>query len=375
MKKIALSIIFFGSFCCLTLLNTLQAQIPLTTSPSGGNKKASVSEMIGITKVSIQYDRPRVNGREGKIWGGLVPEGFADLGFGSSKAAPWRAGANENTVISFSTDVLINGNLLKAGSYGFFIAYGSDESILIFSNNHTSWGSFFYDPKDDALRLNIKPIANPISQEWLKYEFINQTENTAVVSLQWEKLKFEFKVEVDLVTTQLESFRKELKTEKGFLWQSWNQAVEFCIQKNTNLDEALVWADSATSFNFGGDRSFSAWSNKAQLFRLKNKTDEADKIMTKALPLGNMFEIHQYGKLLLSQKENSKAFEIFKYNFQRFPTEFTTLVGMARAYSANGDFKTSLKFAKEAFAKVPDPGNRMNLELMIEKLKSNKDIN
>jgi len=375
MKKIALSIIFFGSFCCLTLFNTLQAQIPLTTSPSGGNKKASVSEMIGITKVSIQYDRPRVNGREGKIWGGLVPEGFADLGFGSSKAAPWRAGANENTVISFSTDVLINGNLLKAGSYGFFIAYGSDESILIFSNNHTSWGSFFYDPKDDALRLNIKPIANPISQEWLKYEFINQTENTAVVSLQWEKLKFEFKVEVDLVTTQLESFRKELKTEKGFLWQSWNQAVEFCIQKNTNLDEALVWADSATSFNFGGDRSFSAWSNKAQLFRLKNKTDEADKIMTKALPLGNMFEIHQYGKLLLSQKDNSKAFEIFKYNFQRFPTEFTTLVGMARAYSANGDFKTSLKFAKEAFAKVPDPGNRMNLELMIEKLKSNKDIN
>src|SRR4030095_9242885 len=93
------------------------SQIPLTTAPSGGNKKASVSERIGLTDVTIHYDRPGVKGREGKIWGQLVHAGFIDQGFGSSKSAPWRGGANENTTIEFSTDVTIDGKPLPAGKY------------------------------------------------------------------------------------------------------------------------------------------------------------------------------------------------------------------------------------------------------------------
>ena len=96
------------------------AQIPLTVLPSGGNKKAAISERIGLTDVTINYDRPGVKGREGKIWGQLVHVGFIDQQFGSSKAAPWRAGANENTTIKFSTDVKIEGQSLSAGKYGFF---------------------------------------------------------------------------------------------------------------------------------------------------------------------------------------------------------------------------------------------------------------
>src|SRR5205085_10764468 len=100
---------------------TSQAQ--LTTAASGGNKKAVVGERIGLTDVVIHYDRPGVKGREGKIWGQLIPAGYTDLGFGSSKASPWRAGANENTTIEFSKDVTIEGQPLKAGIYGFFVAY------------------------------------------------------------------------------------------------------------------------------------------------------------------------------------------------------------------------------------------------------------
>src|SRR5690349_23801806 len=109
------------------------AQIPLTVSPSGGNKKASVSERIGLTDITIHYDRPGVKGREGKIWGQLIPVGYIDPGFGSSKSSPWRAGANENTTIEFSHDVTIEGQPIKAGRYGFFIAYDPNESTLIFS--------------------------------------------------------------------------------------------------------------------------------------------------------------------------------------------------------------------------------------------------
>ena len=123
-------------------LATLSAQITLTTLPSGGNKKAIIGERVGLTDILIHYSRPGVKGREGKIWGQLVPAGYVDLGFGNTKSSPWRAGANENTTIEFSNDVTIEGQPLKAGKYGFFIAYDSTESTLIFSKNSTSWGSY-----------------------------------------------------------------------------------------------------------------------------------------------------------------------------------------------------------------------------------------
>ena len=148
MKKIIsiLSMLTFFSIISYT-------QIPLTVLPSGGNKKAIVAEQIGLTKVVINYDRPHVNNREGKIWGQLVPVGYTDQGFGNSKAAPWRAGANENTTFEFSTDVKIEGQPLPAGKYGFFIAYDPNESTLIFSKNSTSWGSFYYNDKGLFTRL------------------------------------------------------------------------------------------------------------------------------------------------------------------------------------------------------------------------------
>jgi len=241
------------------------SQIPLTVLPSGGNKKAVVGEQIGLTKVIINYDRPGVKGREGKIWGQLVPVGYTDQGFGSSKAAPWRAGANENTTLEFSTDVKIEGQPLPAGKYGFFIAYDPNECTLIFSKNSTAWGSFYYNDKEDALRVKVKPFASDKLVEWLKYEFLNETENSATIALSWERLTISFKIEVDYVKEQLASFRRELQTEKGFIWQSWQQAAQWSLDRNVNLDEALLWADSASSGTFGGDKSFQAASTKAQI--------------------------------------------------------------------------------------------------------------
>src|SRR6476620_11730519 len=131
--------------------------MPLTTEPDGGNKKASVSEQIGIVKISISYSRPGVKGREGKIWNTPVAHyGFIDLGHGTSTAAPWRAGANENTTISFSHPIKIEGKDLPSGTYGFFISLGEQESTLIFSKVSNSWGSFYYDAAEDALRVTVK---------------------------------------------------------------------------------------------------------------------------------------------------------------------------------------------------------------------------
>jgi hypothetical protein len=377
-KKLMKKILVFKTFPLLLILSLhchySSAQL-LSVPPDGGNKKASVSELIGITSVTIHYDRPHVKGREGKIWGALVPVGYTDQGFGSSKEAPWRAGANENTSISFSTDVSVEGQSLPAGKYAFFVAYDPGECTLIFSRNSDSWGSFFYDPKEDVLRVKVKPIPSDKSVEWLKYEFTNQSDSSATVALQWEKLVIPFTISVNLIATELEAFRKELRSSKGFLWESWAQAALWCVQKNTNLPEALLWADSATGPNFGGDQSFQALSTKAQVLDKLGRATESGEIMKKALPFGNMQEIHQYGKELLAQKKAKEAFDAFKLNYDRHPDQFTTNMGMVRGNSAVGNYKKALEYAQKAQTQAPDKPNKDNVERIIKLLQDGKDIN
>ena len=361
-------------FFLLTVLLS-QAQRPLTTSPSGGNKKASVSERIGITDVTIHYDRPGVKGREGKIWGQLVPTGYTDQFFGNTKEAPWRAGANESTTIEFSTDVKIEGQTLPAGKYGFFIAYGADECTLIFSKDATSWGSFYYDPKYDVLRIKVKPTPLTNSVEWLKYEFTNQTETAATVNLLWEKLNIPFKVEVDLVKTQVESFRRELRTDMGFFWLGWQTAAQWCADHNTNLEEALKWADTSINPNVLGDRNFVTLSTKASVLNKLGRNAEANAVMNEAVPLGNMNQIHQYGRTLLTMKYNKQALEVFQINYKKNPDQFTTLMGLTRGYSAVGDYKKALEYAEKALPLSPNPLNKTSVEKMIGILKEGKDVN
>lgn len=359
----------------ITTIYCAHAQITLTQLPSGGNKKAMVGERIGLTDVTIHYDRPGVKGREGALWGQVVHTGFTDQGFGSSKAAPWRAGANENTVIEFSRDVKVEGQPLKAGRYAIFIAYDPSESTIIFSNNHSSWGSYYYNEKEDALRVKVKPVKLDHNVEWLRYEFSDQSENAATISLEWEKLRIPFRVETNYIEDQLASFRDELRTQRGFFWLAWDQAAQWCLQRNVNLEQALQWADSASGPSFGGGNLFGPKSTKAQILAKLGRTAEADAIMKQALPLANMQEVHQYGRSLLAQKKNKEALEIFQANLKKNPNQFTTLFGMTRAYAANGDFKNALKYANLSLALAPNEQTKKYVSDSIEKLKKNEDIN
>jgi hypothetical protein len=202
------------NYLFLTLIilfaGSLSAQVPYNSSlPNGYTKKAMVSEQVGLSMVTITYSRPAVKGREGKIWGQIVPVGFINQGFGNGKLTPWRAGANENTVIEFNDDIKIEGQPLPRGKYGLFIAYDPVESTVIFSKRSDAWGSFFYDDREDALRVKVKPQSIGNNVENLKYEFVNQTPNSAVISLLWEKLSIPFKVEVDLLKQQYEALLAE----------------------------------------------------------------------------------------------------------------------------------------------------------------------
>ncbi|MFC5408816.1 DUF2911 domain-containing protein [Larkinella bovis] len=371
MKRLA-TFLFVGF---LTVSTRVSAQ-QLTAIPDGGNKKASVSEQIGLTTISIRYSRPGVKGREGKVWGTPVAHyGLVDPGFGSSKAAPWRAGANENTVISFSTDVNVEGKGLAAGTYGLHMLLGETETTVIFSRNATSWGSFFYEPAEDALRVVVKNRSLDQSVEWLKYEFIDQTDHSATVALLWEKRMIPFRVEADVNTIQVASFKNELRNSQGFTWQSFVQAATFCVQHKTHLDQALVWADQAVNLPFVGQKNFQTLSTKAVVLVALNKPAEADAVMKEAVPLGNMNELHQYARTLLQQKRTKEAFEVFKVNYDKNPNQFTTNVGMGRGLSALGDFRKALPYLKAALPLAPNELNKNSVAAMIKKLEEGKDAN
>ena len=363
--------LLFIAFCFSIAAN---AQF-LTTPPDGGNKKASITERIGITDVSIHYDRPSVKGRDGKIWGQVVHYGFKDLGFGPSKNAPWRAGANENTIISFTTDVKIEGKDLAAGKYGLMMAVQENEVTIIFSKNTTSWGSYFYDATEDALRVSVKPIKNQPFLDRLAFDFSDQTDNSATISLLWERWKVPFKVEVDLGKTLFASFRNELRGERGFNWQAWNQAATYCLRLNTNLEEGLAWAEKSISEPFVGEANFTTISTKAQLLNKLGRNEDADAAMKQALPVGNMQELHNYGRQLLAQKRGDLALEVFKVNATKNPNVFTTNMGLVRGYSAVSNFKEALKYAKAALPQAPDAQNKESIEKMIKLLGENKDVN
>ena len=157
--------------------------------------KASVLQRLGIdTDITIEYSRPGVKGR--KIWGELVPYGLAPGNkYSKEKPYPWRAGANKNTTIEFSKDVLIEGNKLPAGKYGIHMIPSKKDWIIIFSKNNSAGGRYSYNQEEDALRVTVTP-AEALHQEWLMFGFDNLAGTSATASLRWEKLKVPFKIEL-----------------------------------------------------------------------------------------------------------------------------------------------------------------------------------
>jgi hypothetical protein len=164
----------------------------VTLPPSGDNQRSEVTQQIGLVKVSIDYSSPDVHGpngedRRGKIWGTLVPYGIYDLGFNDRKG-PWRAGANENTVLTVSHPVKIEGKPLPAGRYGVHMIAGPTDWTQILSKTSTAWGSFTYEEAEDALRVTVKPEKAPY-REWLTYDFSDRKPDRATVALAWEELR------------------------------------------------------------------------------------------------------------------------------------------------------------------------------------------
>ncbi|MFL5786951.1 MAG: DUF2911 domain-containing protein [Flavisolibacter sp.] len=330
---------------------------PRVPSPAG-----SIIQTIGISKVTVTYSRPSVKGRE--IWGNLVPYGYNVQGFGAGKEAPWRAGANENTVISFSHPATVEGHAVPAGSYGLFFVINKDNTgEVILSKDYRSWGSFWYEPEHDLFRSKIQLREIP-STELLTYEFNNLTKNSAELCLNWEKKQFPVKIEFDVDGIVMANAAEELKNTVGFSWQGYASAANYALQNKVNYDQALVWADQAIAQN----KSFNTLSLKSNLLKATGKNDEADKLMTEALAMANENELNLYGYNLLNQKQYDKAIEVFILNTQRHPTSPNVWDSLGEAYATKGDKKNAIINLKKSLSLNPPANVKANSEKLLKGL-------
>lgn len=188
--NISITFIFMLSFLINLPFTTIAQQSKIRLS-----LKASVTQRLGVdTDITIDYSRPGVKDR--KIWGELVPYGMAPGNkWSKEKPFPWRVGANENTTIEFTKDVLIEGQKLSAGKYGIHAIPSEKDWVIIFSTNNSAWGSFSYNQEEDALRVTVTPVSAP-HQEWLVFGFEDLAGTSAKAYLHWEELKVPFQIKL-----------------------------------------------------------------------------------------------------------------------------------------------------------------------------------
>ena len=322
------------------------------------SQAAEVKQRIALTDITVKYHRPLVNGR--KIWGGLVPYGKV-----------WRAGANENTTIEFTDDVSVEGKPLGKGLYGLHLIPNPDSCTVIFSKTNTAWGSYSYDQKEDALRVDVKPKPLAQSEEALEFEFEDLKPTSTAVTLKWEKLGIPFTVSVNDADQTLQNIRAQLKGAGQFAWQALDQGAQFCLTRKINLDEALRWADASIQ----NEEWFENLSTKADILKALNRQDEAKTTWNKALEIAKAPDLYSYSRQLQNQKKAAEAMEIFKEVAKRFPNGVFGYLAQARIKSATGDFAGALNDAKQAQAAAPSEGQKQAIQGLIDRLQAKQDIN
>ena len=351
------------TFCLsLILLNIQSVAQGMITTPRP-SPASTVTQTVGISTVSVNYSRPAVKGRE--IWGALVPYGWnKQLNFGTGNDAPWRAGANENTVISFSNPVKVEGHEVPAGSYGLFFVINKDNTgEVVLSKDHKSWGSFFYNAASDVFRAKIDLRTIP-ETEWLTYDFINLTTNSAELVLNWEKKQFPVKIEYATDQLVVANAKTELTNTQGFTWMGYSSAANYCAQNKVDLDQGLKWADFAVGMN----SNFQTNNARSNVLKAMGRQEDADKALSAAIDAGTETDLNNYGYAQLANKNYKKAIEVLSLNTQRHPKSANVWDSLGEAYALSGDKQNAIANFKKSLSLNPPANVKANSEKYLKQL-------
>jgi Protein of unknown function (DUF2911) len=320
------------------------------------SQRAQITQRVGLTDITIVYHSPIAGDRE--LFGKTVPYGKV-----------WRAGANENTTISFSDDVSVEGQPLAAGTYGLHTLPNADEWTIIFSKNSTSWGSFSYDEKEDALRVKVKPAVVE-NRDTLAYTFDDMKMDSTSITLRWGKVAVPFHVKVDTMAITDRSIANQLRNTGGFTWAGYDEAANWNLDSNYKLDEALKWEDTSIQ----NEERFENLETKSRILDAMGKKQEAAGMLTKALDKADAVQLYVYARGLQRQKQQDKAFELYRRDAKQFPDHWITHLGSARIASGSGNFDVAVKEMKLSIAAAPDQ-QKTFLQPMLKRLEAKDDIN
>jgi tetratricopeptide (TPR) repeat protein len=320
------------------------------------SQHAVVMQRIGITDITVNYHRPLANGRQ--IWGKVIPYGQV-----------WRAGANENTAITFTDPVTIEGQPLDKGTYGLHMIPGENQWTLIFSKNSKDWGSFTYKQEEDALRVNVKPQPTE-AYNALAYDFDDVKPDSTVVTMRWDKVAVPFKVEVKVDDIVTASIHRQLHGLNQYYWEGWDDAAGYFLANKINLDEALKDEDQSIQ----AEERYDNLMNKSKILEAMGRKQDAEIFRTQALGKASALQLYFYGRQLQRDKKQDEALAIFRSTAKKFPDFWTSHMGMARVYSAQGDFENAVKEVKLSLTGAPD-SNKANLETYVKRLQAKEDIN
>lgn len=333
----------------------VRAQSALMNLPRP-SQHAVLTQRIGITDITINYSRPLVNGRQ--VWGELVPYG-----------QPWRAGANENTTITFTDPVTIEGQPLAAGTYGLHMIPAENEWTIAFSKANTAWGSFSYDPSEDALRVTVKPAATDF-HDALTYDFDDLKPESAVLTMRWEKVAVPFKVVVDVHEIVEANLHKQLRSRVQYEWQAWDDSANYLLAEKTDLDEALKYTDESIKL----EERYDNLITKSQVLDAMGRKDEAVTARNMALDKASVDQYYGYALQLQARGKSEEAFTVYRNLAKKYPDHWRAHAAMARVYSNQGDYDKALKEANAALPNAPDP-IKPTLQGFIKKLQDKQDIN
>lgn len=339
-----------------------QARAQTVTLPRG-SQAATISQTIGLSKITIGYSRPAVKGR--RIWGQLVPYGWnVQPQVGKGNPAPWRAGANENTTVTFSDECIIQGKPVPAGTYALFFVLNPDNTgEVILSKNNRAWGSFFYDQSEDQMRAGITVRDNNFV-EYLTYDFINITRTSAELVLNWEKKQFPVKVEFDVDRVVMDNLKQELQGPAGFDADGFVNAAFYSFQNNVDLGQAMKWIDNALLLE---PTNFAAIRIKSRILVRNGHAAEADKLVNDALINASEGDINAYGYQLLNNLGlQEKAIRVFLVGTQRFPSSANAWDSLGEAYAIKGDKLNAIKCFKRALSLNPSQSVKANSEKFLK---------
>jgi tetratricopeptide (TPR) repeat protein len=323
---------------------------PILTVPKE-SPRATASQTVGLTEISLTYDRPAVKGR--KIWGGLVPYDSV-----------WRAGANQNTVLASNSAFTIGGTRLPAGRYGLHVIPNPTAWTIIVSRQADAWGSFSYDAKEDVARFSATPRTADFIER-LQYTFEDPTDSSVNLTLHWEKLAVQYPIIVATRQVVLDSLRQQLRGLPRFFGASWGEAARWALTHNTGLDLAEAWADTAVRLA----PTFGHMQLKAALMERRGDAAGADALRQKALAVANEAEVNIYGYQLLGQGKTDQAIEIFRKNVRDYPRSWNTYDSLGEALGKKGDKKQALANYQKALDMVTDEQQKTRIRGAMAALK------